>query len=159
MIAGLGKVNIDHFMLRVHARVKEGDADDTIGRDGYRRIQQRSSDIARRIAAEIAEIGPYELVSDASDLPVFAFALKREVTNYTAFDVSDRLRERGWLVPAYTFPANREDLSVLRIVVRAGMSHEMGELLLRDLRARTAALEALDGPLPRGREQVSAFAH
>jgi glutamate decarboxylase len=131
----------------------------SLGRDGYRRIQQRSSDIARRIAAEIAEIGPYELVSDASDLPVFAFALKREVTNYTVFDVSDRLRERGWLVPAYTFPADREDLSVLRIVVRAEMSHQMGELLLHDLRARTAALEALDGPLPRGREQVSAFAH
>ena len=76
----------------------------SLGRDGYRRVQQRSSDIARRLAAEIAEIGPYELVSDASDLPVFAFTLKREVTNYTVFDVSDRLRERGWLVPAYTFP-------------------------------------------------------
>ena len=75
------------------------------------------------------------------------------------FDVSDRLRQRGWLVPAYTFPANREDLSVLRIVVRAGMSHEMGELLVRDLRAQTAALESLRGPLPAGREQVSAFAH
>jgi glutamate decarboxylase len=131
----------------------------SLGRAGYRRVQQRSADIARRLAAEIAKIGPYELVSDASDLPVFAFTLKPEVTNYTVFDVSDRLRGRGWLVPAYTFPANREDLSVLRIVVRAGMSHEMGDLLMRDLRDRTAALEALDGPLPRGREQVAAFAH
>jgi glutamate decarboxylase len=131
----------------------------SLGRAGYRRVQQRSADIARRLAAEIAKIGPYELVSDASDLPVFAFTLKPEVTNYTVFDVSDRLRGRGWLVPAYTFPANREDLSVLRIVVRAGMSHEMGDLLMRDLRDRTAGLEALDGPLPRGREQVAAFAH
>ena len=131
----------------------------SLGRDGYRRVQQRSSDVARRIAAGIAEIGPYELVSDASDLPVFAFRLKREVTKFTVFDVSDRLRERGWLVPAYTFPANREDLSVLRIVIRAEMTHEMGDLLLRDLRARTAALEALDDPLPRGREQVQAFSH
>jgi glutamate decarboxylase len=131
----------------------------SLGREGYRAVQQRSSDIARRLAAEIATIGPFKLVSDASDLPVFAFTLKPEVTNYTVFDVSDRLRERGWLVPAYTFPANREDLSVLRIVVRAGMSQEMGELLLRDLRARTAALEALDGPLPASRPQVSSFAH
>ena len=131
----------------------------SLGREGYRRVQQRSADIARRIAGEIATIGPYALVSDASDLPVFAFTLKPEVTNYTVFDVSDRLRERGWLVPAYTFPANRQDLSVLRIVVRAGMSHEMGDLLLRDLRAATAALEALRGPLPEGRKQVSAFAH
>jgi glutamate decarboxylase len=131
----------------------------SLGRDGYRRTQQRSADIARRLAAEIAKIGPYELISDGTDLPVFAFALRSEVTNYTVFDVSDRLRERGWLVPAYTFPANREDLSVLRIVVRAEMNHEMGELLLRDLRTRTAELEALDAPLPHGREQVSAFAH
>jgi glutamate decarboxylase len=131
----------------------------SLGREGYRAVQQRSSDVARRIAQEVAKIGPYGLVSDASDLPVFAFRLKPEVTDYTVFDVSDRLRERGWLVPAYTFPANREDLSVLRIVVRAGMTHEMGDLLLRDLRSHTAALEALDGPLPHNRPQVAAFAH
>jgi glutamate decarboxylase len=131
----------------------------SLGHSGYRTVQQRSSDVARYLAAEIATIGPYELISDAHDLPVFAFRLKAEITNYTVFDVSDRLRERGWLVPAYTFPANREDLSVLRIVVRAGMSHEMADLLLRDLRTRTASLEALDGPLPASRPQIAAFAH
>src|SRR5665213_372808 len=124
----------------------------SLGREGYRRVQQRSADIARRIAAEIATIGPYTLLSDASDMPVFAFTLKPDVTNYTVFDVSDRLRERGWLVPAYRFPANREDLCVLRIVVRAGMNQEMGDLLLRDLRAHTAGLEALRAPLPDGRK-------
>jgi glutamate decarboxylase len=131
----------------------------SLGRDGYRDVQQRSSDVARYLAAEIARIGPYELISDGSDLPVFAFRLKPDVTNYTVYDISDRLRERGWLVPAYAFPANREDLSVLRIVVRAGMSHEMADLLLRDLRTRTAMLEELAGPLPPSRPQVSAFAH
>ena len=65
------------------------------------------------------------------------------------FDVSDRLRQHGWLVPAYTFPANREDLSVLRIVVRHGMTLEMADLLLEHLGEVTAELEALDGPLPR----------
>ncbi len=54
------------------------------------------------------------------------------------FDVSDRLRERGWLVPAYSFPENRQDLSVLRIVVRAGMNHDMADLLLEQLREQTA---------------------
>ena len=62
-------------------------------------------------------------------------------------------------MPAYTFPANREDLSVLRIVVRAGMSLDMADLLLPTSRDRTAELESLDGPLPSGREQVAAFAH
>jgi hypothetical protein len=39
------------------------------------------------------------------------------------------------------------------------MTHDMGELLLRDLRQLTAALQSLDGPLPASRPQVSAFSH
>ncbi|MEO8889785.1 MAG: glutamate decarboxylase, partial [Jatrophihabitantaceae bacterium] len=119
-----------------------------LGLDGYRRVQQNSSDVAQYLAAEIEKIGPYRLVTRGEDIPVFAFALKPEVKNYTVFDVSDKLRERGWLVPAYTFPPNREDLSVLRIVVRAGMNHDMADLLLKDLRDRTAFFQSLDAPLP-----------
>ena len=79
---------------------------------------------------------------------MFAFGLAPEVKNYTVFDVSDRLRTRGWLVPAYTFPANRQDLGVLRIVVRAGMTRDMAEHLLEFLRDVTEFLESLDAPLP-----------
>jgi glutamate decarboxylase len=129
-----------------------------LGFDGYRRVQQQSSDVAQYLAAEIEKIGPYRLITRGDELPVFAFTLKTEVTNYTVFDVSDKLRERGWLVPAYTYPPNREDLSVLRIVVRAGMSHDMADLLLDDLREKTAFLESLDGPLPRP-EETQAFSH
>jgi glutamate decarboxylase len=129
-----------------------------LGFDGYRRVQQHSSDVAQYLAAEIEKIGPYRLISRGDQLPVFSFALKPEVTNYTVFDVSDRLRERGWLVPAYSYPPNREDLSVLRIVVRSGMSHDMADLLLDDLRERTKWLESLDGPLPRP-EETQQFAH
>ena len=76
------------------------------------------------------------------------------------FDVSARLREFGWLVPAYTFPENREDLSVLRVVVRAGMTHDMADLFLGDLRKQTDALEALDSPRPlRAPEDAEAFSH
>jgi glutamate decarboxylase len=89
---------------------------------------------------------------------VFAFALAPGVSNYTVFDVSDRLRQNGWLVPAYTFPANRQDLSVLRVVIRAGMTHEMADQLLDDLRRQTQFLESLKAPFPSGR-QHEAFAH
>ena len=131
-----------------------------LGFEGYRRMQQRSSDIAQYLAAGVADIGPYTLISDGSQLPVFSFALKPEVTKYTVFDISDRLRERGWLVPAYSYPPNREDLDVLRIVVRAGMNYDMADHLLDDLRQRTADLESLDGPLPRGAtSRDRAFAH
>ena len=131
-----------------------------LGREGYRAVMQTSQDVAMHVSAGIAELGPYRLISDGSELPVFAFTLKPEVKNYSVFDVSDRLRMRGWLVPAYTFPENLTDLSVLRIVIRAGMNHEMAELLLEHFREQTEFLESLDGPLPgQDPEKRKAFAH
>ncbi len=132
----------------------------TLGREGYRRVQQAAQDVAMHLSGGIAQLGPYRLLSDGSELPVFAFSLSPEVKNYTVFDVSDRLRQRGWLVPAYTFPANRTDLSVLRLVIRAGMTHEMADLLLGHLREVTAFLQSLDAPLPsEDIQKRKAFAH
>jgi glutamate decarboxylase len=131
-----------------------------LGMEGYEDVQRASSRIARHIAHEIANISAYELITDGSDLPVLAFTLAPSVTNYTVFDVSARLRENGWLVPAYTFPENREDLSVLRVVVRAGLTTDMADLFLADLRKQTALLESLDGPLPDRRpEERHSFKH
>jgi glutamate decarboxylase len=132
----------------------------SLGRNGYIAMMSNLRETAMHIAQGIAELGPYRLISDGSELPVFAFALRPETKNYTVFDVSERLRERGWLVPAYTFPENRQDLSVLRIVVRAGMHIEMADNLLQHLQAVTEMLEALDGPLPRALASTTqAFAH
>jgi glutamate decarboxylase len=131
-----------------------------LGAEGYRAVQQGSSGVAQHIAHEIAQIGPYRLITDGSELPVFAFTLAPEVKNYTVFDVSARLREEGWLVPAYTFPENRQDLAVLRVVVRAGMSRDMADLFLDGLRKQTAWLDSLDAPLPqRPPETATAFKH
>ena len=100
-----------------------------LGREGYRAVQQRCQDVALWLAGRIAEMGPFELLTDGSDLPVFAFRLREDVTNYTVFEVSRALRERGWQVPAYTLPANLEHVAVLRIVVRNGFSAAMAEIL------------------------------
>ncbi len=132
----------------------------SLGAAGYRAVQQGSSAVAQHIAREVANIGPYRLITDGSDLPVFAFAVAPEVKNYTVFDVSDRLRQEGWLVPAYSFPENRQDLAVLRVVVRAGMSHDMADLFLGALRKQTAKLEALKTPLPdRDPDEAGTFKH
>jgi glutamate decarboxylase len=131
-----------------------------LGMDGYRSVQGNSSAVAQHIASEVAALGPYRLITDGSELPVFAFTVAPEVENYTVFDVSAKLREMGWLVPAYTFPENRQDLSVLRVVVRAGMTMDMADLFLGDLRKQTAALEALPTALPRRNpEEETSFAH
>jgi glutamate decarboxylase len=132
----------------------------SLGRKGYERIMQSAQQAALQISSGLEQLGPYKLITRGDELPVFAFTLKDEVKNYTVFDVSARMRGRGWLIPAYTFPKNREDLGVLRIVVRAGMTPDMADALVRHFREETAALEALDAPLPK-REggPLKAFAH
>lgn len=108
-----------------------------LGKEGYRRIQQSCRDNALYLSGEIAKLGPFELISDGSDIPVFCWKLKDEVaaqTNYTLYDLAERLRYNGWLVPAYPMPPNRQDLVVQRIVVKEGFSYDMAELLLTDIK-------------------------
>ncbi|MGB2710219.1 MAG: glutamate decarboxylase [Conexibacter sp.] len=126
-----------------------------LGRDGYRRVQQACRDVARWLAAEIAQLGPFELVSEGDGIPVFAFRLRDEIAAYTVFDVSETLRAKGWLVPAYTMPPDLEDVAVLRVVVRNGFSRDLGELLLGDLRW---AIQRLERGNAAG-EQRAAFHH
>jgi glutamate decarboxylase len=128
-----------------------------LGFDGYRRIQQNCRDVATWLSGEIAELGPFRLLTRGDELPVFAFTLKDEVSDYSVFDVSASLRMGGWLVPAYTFPANRTDLAALRVVVRNGFSRDLGELLLDDLRRVLPRLNSQNAPA-RGVEFAS-FAH
>ncbi|MEI8081824.1 MAG: glutamate decarboxylase, partial [Actinomycetes bacterium] len=90
--------------------------------------------------------------------PVFAFALAPSVTKYTVYDISRSLRERGWLVPAYTMPPKREDLAVLRLVIRHGFSHDVGDLFLKDLQAAVTWLDNLNGPMP-VEEKPNSFRH
>jgi glutamate decarboxylase len=119
-----------------------------LGMDGYARVQQAARDVARSTAAKVAAIGPFELITDGTGLPVFAFALKPEITNYTVFDVSRMLRERGWLVPAYRFPANREDLAALRVVVKNGFTQDLADFLVSDLETVVTYLTRVEGSLP-----------
>ncbi len=92
-------------------------------------------------------MGPFELLTRGDQLPVFAFKMKDEVKNFTVFDVSAALRERGWQVPAYTFPKNREDLAALRVVVRRGFTMDVADMLLDDLRKKVKTLEKLQAPV------------
>ncbi len=119
-----------------------------LGFDGYRRVQQAARDVATYVSAKVASMGPFQLITDGSELPVFAFALKPEITNYTVFDVSRMMREKGWLIPAYRFPANREDLAALRIVVKNGFTRDLADFLVDDLATSVEYLKRVEGSLP-----------
>jgi glutamate decarboxylase len=117
-----------------------------LGREGFRAVQQSARDVAMSLAERIGKLGPFQLLTRGDELPVFAFTTAPEVTSFDVFDVSRRLRERGWLVPAYTFPANRTDLAVLRVVCRNGFTHDLADLLIEDLTRAVAELGKQSGP-------------
>ena len=116
-----------------------------LGRDGYRRVQQECRDVAQWLAGQIAALPEFELLSDGSGIPAFAFQVI-DGTGFTVFDVSERIRERGWIVPAYKMPPDLEDLAVLRVVVRNGFSRDLAALLLGDLKRTVDRLNTT--PLP-----------
>ena len=131
-----------------------------LGREGFRRVQQTARDVAMRLAEGVAELGDFRLLTKGDQLPVFAFTTADHVENFDVFDVSRRLRERGWQVPAYTFPASRTDLAVLRVVVRNGFSHDLADLLLSDLSRLLTELRSQPGPMKEyGIEVKEGFHH
>lgn len=130
-----------------------------LGRDGFRVVQQTARDVATYLSSRIEECGDFRLITRGDQLPVFAFTTADHVTAYDVFDVSRRMRERGWLVPAYTYPADREDLAVLRIVVRNGFSEDLADLFLADLERYLPQLRAQDHPLHPPGEAPTAFHH
>jgi glutamate decarboxylase len=111
-----------------------------LGRGGYTQIMKTMRDVATSLSARVAKLGPFELLSDGSDIPVFAFAL-RDPSRYTVFDVSSRMRRSGWQIPAYTMPADAQELAVLRVVIREGFSADLADLFLNDLTAAVGHLE------------------
>jgi glutamate decarboxylase len=116
-----------------------------LGKEGYRQIHQACRDTALYLSGEIAKMGPFELITDGSTIPVFAWKLKETISdqdNYILFDLADKLRERGWLVPAYTMPKNRQDLTVHRVVIKEGFSRDMADLLLRDIHSAIAFFQS-----------------
>jgi glutamate decarboxylase len=82
----------------------------------------------------------FRLLSAGDELPVFAFTTVG--TRYDVFAVSRGLRERGWQVPAYTYPPDREDLAVLRVVCRNGFSRDLADEFIAHLREVVAELDA-----------------
>ena len=100
------------------------------------------------LAAKLRGIDGLDLINDGSAFPIVVLrASEPQATDLSK--LSHLLRERGWIVPAYTLPANADSVSVLRMVVKENFSRDMVEMLFDDLRG---ALQAL-------RKQTTAYPH
>ncbi len=126
-----------------------------LGREGYTRVMQSLSSTARWLGRQLREADRCELISDGSAIPVVSFRLAGD-RGYTEFDVSHELRTYGWQVPAYTMPDNATHVSVLRVVVREGLSADLARALHDDA---VSAFTSLDKVKPGGHYDAQHFAH
>ncbi len=107
-----------------------------LGREGYRKIHGACYETAAWLGDEIEKLGPFKVIYNGrGGIPALLWTLKEGAEpGCTLYDISDRLRIRGWQVPAYSMPAERQDLVVMRALIRHGFSRDMGAMLLADLR-------------------------
>ena len=119
-----------------------------LGQSGHTHKQTVSlRRVALHLSGTIDDMGPFEVVSDGSAIPVLAFKVK-DASLFTVFHVSDLLRAGGWQVPAYTMPENATDVAVLRIVVREGFGMDLANALLDALSEAVDHLDAFPPPHP-----------
>jgi glutamate decarboxylase len=122
-----------------------------LGMEGYREIHSNSMSIAQYCHQQIGKMTCFRNYSGKLENPLFIWYLDPEYdkkANWTLFDLQDKLMQSGWMVPAYTMPKDIEDMVVMRIVVRQGMSRDMADMLLTDIRNAVEELEKLEYPTP-----------
>lgn len=118
-----------------------------LGRDGYTRIMRGLLDTAGHIA-DIADASErFEVVSARDALPLVTVKLAGEQP-FTCHDLSEEMRKRGWIIPAYTLPPKADHIDVLRVVVREGFSRDLGEQLLADMHRAVEHLTTNPPPQP-----------
>lgn len=120
-----------------------------LGREGYHDVQRNSMEIARYCHQRIGDMECFENYSSEVVNPLFVWSLAEEYekrAKWTLYDLQALLQQSGWMVPAYSMPKNIEDMTVMRIVIRQGMSRDMADMLLKDIENGVAELEKLKYP-------------
>jgi len=132
-----------------------------LGREGYRKIQQECYDTARFLAQAIDQMGIFTIIyGGEGGIPAVTWKLEENANvGFTVYDLADRLRSRGWLVPAYSMPANRTDIIVQRIIVRHGFSRDLATLLLDDIRQSIAFFANHPVSIPLSKAEAGSYNH
>jgi len=117
-----------------------------LGRQGYAQVQQACLDTAQWLADGIAGIGPFQLLYDGKGaLPAISYTLRDGEDRFNLYDLSEHLRMRGWQVPTYPLPPDRQETVIQRVLIRHGTSRDTMEIFLEDLRR---CVERLTSPPP-----------
>ena len=134
-----------------------------LGREGYTKVHSACYRTAQSLASEIAALGPFEMIygGDPSDgIPAVCWVIKNgENPGYSLYDLADRLRVRGWQVPAYSMPAYCEEMVVQRVLVRMGVSRDLASILIADMKAAMDYLGKRPAAAMTGAPEGTAFHH
>ncbi len=107
--------------------------------DGYKKIMKNMQENARYLATRLNGSGKFEVINKSVTFPIVTVELKN--TTSSVFHLSEKLRQKGWIVPAYNLPANADDTAVLRIVVKESFSKDMAEMFFADIMEAIEKLE------------------
>ena len=105
--------------------------------------------IAEYCHEQIGKMSCFSNYAKKLENPLFIWSLDEEydkTAKWTLFDLQDKLMQKGWMVPAYTMPKDIEDMVVMRIVIRQGMSRDMADMLIQDINDSVIELEKLKYP-------------
>lgn len=113
-----------------------------LGFEGYKNIMENCMENARVLREGLEETGRFEIVSKDIGVPLVAFSLK-DSSRHTVFEIAESMRKFGWIIPAYTMPADAEHVAVLRVVIREDFSRSLAERLVSDIKKILAEIELL----------------
>ncbi|WP_245717745.1 glutamate decarboxylase [Nocardia jejuensis] len=106
-----------------------------LGRAGYGHVQTQIYRVAQHLARGLDKLGMFEMIHAADPrhgIGAVSWRLNQDA-GFNLYELSDRLRTRGWLIAAYPLPADREDETIMRALVRHGFTVDMIDLLLADI--------------------------
>lgn len=125
-----------------------------LGKEGYRQVMTNCLENAQHLAKQLQKSGKFTMIHRGDLLPIVAMRLEKKITGYSVFDLSSKLRERGWVMSAYTLPPDAEHIAILRVVVRENFSRDMVNLLFQDIMEACDKLEEpQESVAPRSRDK------
>jgi len=132
-----------------------------LGREGYAKITQGCADVGTWLAGELKKLGMFEMIYDGrGGIPGCTWTIKKSAKpGFTLYDLADRLRLRGWQVPAYPMPEHRTDLVVQRVLARLGLSRDLAGLLLDDIKRAVKHFQKHPSPKSSTQNEAGGFQH
>jgi glutamate decarboxylase len=117
-----------------------------LGKRGYRSIMLNLIRTADYLSAALVKLGFILLSKTGGEgLPLVAVRLDPAKGHlYDEFAVAHHLRERGWVVPAYTMAPHAEQMKLMRVVVREDFTRSRCDALIIDFKLALQTLDALD---------------